>query len=476
MSKVRVLPVPGMAPGSAQQASGAPSEGGDLGDSSNFSSRAEPGGVSSLQAGHRRPLAVLIPSRSDKHLEPLLTSMERSQAGSTTCVWVGDNGVSLDFKRKWPMVHWVPVPRPFVFAQAINILANASVPNERDDGTNAEIPDLMVLNDDTEVATVNWITMCQALLASERAQSYGMISVQIAGGVGNPEQKVRGLGPMDIVDAEKTICFVACLIPRRVFETIGGLDEAFLGYGFDDDDYCERVRNAGLKCGVTGAVTVKHGFGNNVHSSSYVPLLGHAEWMRAGEYNGRVFAKKYGKNIGVAIERRCLNLGCGDHPRRSNPLDSWLNIDIQALPGVDIVRDLKRGLPFDDASFDYVLADNILEHFISEDVVFLINEIDRVLKVGGLAEIIVPHGMMGQGAIQDPTHKSFFVPRSLLYWNQEMSARGGIFVGITANLLPHPTWDHGVQIISDPTQTEVFIRFFLQKRAISRDIETQLVR
>jgi ubiquinone/menaquinone biosynthesis C-methylase UbiE len=118
-------------------------------------------------------------------------------------------------------------------------------------------------------------------------------------------------------------------------------------------------------------------------------------------------------------------------------------------------------LPFNDATFDHVFADNVLEHFTSEDVVFILNEIDRVLKIGGTAELIVPHAK-SQGAHQDPTHKSYFVPRSVLYWNQVMSKYGGRFVGITANLAPLNPGD--VETYGDMEEwTEVFIRFRLTK-------------
>lgn len=50
-----------------------------------------------------------------------------------------------------------------------------------------------------------------------------------------------------------------CMAMRReVYETVGGMDEQFgLGY-FEDDDYCERVRQAGYEIGIAQALFIHH--------------------------------------------------------------------------------------------------------------------------------------------------------------------------------------------------------------------------
>jgi len=393
-------------------------------------------------------ISVVIPSRTDEYAGSLLDSMEQRESGSTKSVVVVDSGLSSEFKARWPQVIFVPAALPFVFAQAIN----AGVERIRKEN------DILVLNDDTLIASPNWHTFSSYIVQKAYEQKFGIVSAQIDGGVGNQEQKFQGLGPEDIVETSNIVCFVAALIPRQVWNEIGGLDTRYIGYGYDDNDYCARVSLAGYKMGVTGALTVKHGKGDMPHSSTFAKVFGPVEWQRRYDLNKRIFEAKWKKNM--ATMRRCLNIGCGDRPRKSEGPDVWVNLDVQALPGVDIVRDLRRGIPVSDATFDHVLADNILEHFDSEDVIFIINEIDRVLKVGGTAEIIVPHGQT-QGAMQDPTHKSLFVPRSCLYWNQVQSKYGGKFVGITANLVLQSQPD----IYGDP-KSELFIRFMLTKEPI----------
>lgn len=153
--------------------------------------------------------------------------------------------------------------------------------------------------------------------------------------------------------------------------------------------------------------------------------------------------------------RACgLNIGCGSRPKASEPSIAWTNMDQAAGPGVDVVRDIRRGFPFSDNTFDTILMDNVLEHFVSDDVIFLLNEIHRVAKPGARVTIIVPHAQ-SQGAVQDPTHKSLFVPRSALYWNQHDTRFGGIRVGISANLR-----SKAVTVTGD-MGTEAFITFEL---------------
>jgi predicted SAM-dependent methyltransferase len=80
-----------------------------------------------------------------------------------------------------------------------------------------------------------------------------------------------------------------------------------------------------------------------------------------------------------------LNVGCGDaiHP-------DWVNVDsAPALPGV-IRHDLRRALPFADASFDAVYGSHVLEHLEPEAGARLLCECHRILVPGGIVRIVVP--------------------------------------------------------------------------------------
>lgn len=146
-----------------------------------------------------------------------------------------------------------------------------------------------------------------------------------------------------------------------------------------------------------------------------------------------------------------LNLGCGH-----KLLDGWINLDACDF-GQEVVRDVTRGLPFSDDTFDEILADNLLEHIPpGDDSVFVMNEIYRVCRPGAKVTIIVPHAL-SQGAHQDPTHCNYFVPRSALYWNLDLPWPK--MYGSTANFDVDK-----ITVYGDP-ETEAFIRFELKARA-----------
>lgn len=110
-----------------------------------------------------------------------------------------------------------------------------------------------------------------------------------------------------------------------------------------------------------------------------------------------------------------LNLGCGKDVRRGE--DNWINLDYHGLPGVDVVADVRKKLPFEDSQFDYVLCSHIVEHVTFQEKMPLIVELWRITKPGGRIEIMCPN-YIDRNAWIDPTHMSaweihtfdYFVP------------------------------------------------------------------
>ncbi|MCI0422717.1 MAG: glycosyltransferase, partial [Acidobacteria bacterium] len=102
-----------------------------------------------------------------------------------------------------------------------------------------------------------------------------------------------------------------------------------------------------------------------------------------------------------------INIGCCDAP-----MPGFVNVDIVPAAGVE-AADLRQTWPWPDDSVEYVRAWDIIEHL--PDKIFTMNELWRVLRPGGKAEIAIPT-TEGPGAWQDPTHVSFWNRRSFMYY------------------------------------------------------------
>lgn len=103
-----------------------------------------------------------------------------------------------------------------------------------------------------------------------------------------------------------------------------------------------------------------------------------------------------------------LNLGCCD--RR---VPGYIGVDRVPGPGVDKVADLTLPWPWPDLTVTKILAHDIIEHL--PDKIFTMNELHRVLAIGGQADIIVPT-TDGRAAFQDPTHVSYWNRNSFWYF------------------------------------------------------------
>lgn len=80
-----------------------------------------------------------------------------------------------------------------------------------------------------------------------------------------------------------------------------------------------------------------------------------------------------------------IHLGCGGHY-----IQGWTNVDLDS-PLADVHLDLRKALPYADASVDYVFNEHFIEHLTREDGISLLKECRRILKPGGVLRISTPN-------------------------------------------------------------------------------------
>lgn len=80
-----------------------------------------------------------------------------------------------------------------------------------------------------------------------------------------------------------------------------------------------------------------------------------------------------------------INLGCGP-----NLLKSFVNIDYEWLPGLDICCDITKGIPAEDGIARGIYSEHCLEHLTLDQCRFVLLECHRVLAPKATLRIVVP--------------------------------------------------------------------------------------
>lgn len=189
-------------------------------------------------------LGVIIPSKTASNFIACAKAVRKHEP-SCQIVLI-DDGMDLD---------WLPAPelmpcyghlgeKPFIFARNINkgITSEFTVDS-----------DVLILNDDAILETQGGFTAMQKLAVD--FPEYGLIG-PLTNVSGNVEQ-LRKTGT-SLRETLRTLPFLCVFVPRGTIDRVGLLDERFTAYGWEDDDYCKRVRDAGLKIGIFEGCFVDH--------------------------------------------------------------------------------------------------------------------------------------------------------------------------------------------------------------------------
>ncbi len=79
-----------------------------------------------------------------------------------------------------------------------------------------------------------------------------------------------------------------------------------------------------------------------------------------------------------------LHIGCGEVY-----FDGWINIDSESSKA-DLKHDLRKALPYPDASAEFIYSEHFLEHVTPQEGESVLREAHRLLKKGGVIRIATP--------------------------------------------------------------------------------------
>lgn len=144
-----------------------------------------------------------------------------------------------------------------------------------------------------------------------------------------------------------------------------------------------------------------------------------------------------------------LNVGSGTDYKKG-----WVNLDVDKSLKADVYTDIKRGLPFSNNSFDFILLQDVLEHLTKEDGEVFLSEVHRVLRPNGRVKIRIPNVFQ----IFEQFEREPEVMMLFLYGNTKKSGEFGAHkVGYTPELMIQRLTLSGFKNIKVSEKTTNFI-------------------
>lgn len=107
-----------------------------------------------------------------------------------------------------------------------------------------------------------------------------------------------------------------------------------------------------------------------------------------------------------------VHIGCG-----ANYISGFINIDGNVYRRVDYVLDIRAGLPFPDASIEFIYSCHMLEHIYINDAIAALGEWRRVLRAGGYIRLAVPDFAYALRILAGEVESKF--PRAFRSWEAQ---------------------------------------------------------
>jgi len=199
-------------------------------------------------------LNIIIPSKESSNLIPCLRSLRLNQPDlNPRDIIVIDDGLNWAKIAAEPDADWLNQVNvqigtsPFIFARNVN----KGLRIARAEGNHA-----LVLNDDAILNTYSGVKILYHHLKDNPA--YGILSPAVDS-AGNRNQNNHGVTGT-VRPESRMLCFMAVLIRNELLSqhNVGLMDERYVDYGMDDDDYCAEALKRGWRLGVVDDVSVDH--------------------------------------------------------------------------------------------------------------------------------------------------------------------------------------------------------------------------
>ena len=243
-----------------------------------------------------RGISVLIPSRNNGLIARAVASIKRTHNSLKGVEVIAISDGLQEKPRLIAELRYVEGEAPFCFAKNINIGARSASKGN----------DLFLMNDDAFFVTYEGLHTLAAV--ASRRELLGLVTPVFARSERTPSQRLGHLDPASGLWIERGgyLTFAGVFIKRSLFERMGGLDERFTGYGYDDNDFSLRTVMAGYELGVLPSVVMGHGDSSGKASLTFRTRPEIAETMV--KENRNAFVRKWGSQLLRLDDAQCEEL------------------------------------------------------------------------------------------------------------------------------------------------------------------------